>query len=651
VYKLFTAWHINIAYSAVEISDREILIRECYWPLLKLLENNDLVFGIEISGYSLQAIHDLDPAWVTELRKLVKQGRVEIIASGWSQVIAPLVPWEVNLHNFNYGKHYLESTLETSVNVAFVNEQCWSKSLTELYSECGFKGIVMEWENPSSNHTEWPPEYGFQVKSVEFNGCKLPVLWNSSTAFQKLQRLAHGDISIQDWQSWLAESHRSAPENSVFCIYGGDVETFGFRPKRYTSEAKSNGNEWKIVLVALLSAQNMGFEFTLPSSILENHQSDVQAIDLVSLNMPLPTKKQPKYNPLRWATGGPDAVLANSRCFEIFSNQSQNSTEKSWKELIELWSSDYRTHITGERWKGWEAKSSLMSTEEIQKVGTLKTGSAEPKSMDFSITTSDLELRICNENIEVILNPRKGCSLKSLAFPKIHNLPIIGSYQHGTSRDIAWNADFYSMEFCFDQPGGAKVTDLIPVLPSWEIVDSFVIVSCDVNTALGLIRKIYKIDGGDNPSIEVSFKILWDLIPIGSLRLADLVLNPILEQGHPMTLAVANGGKSKEVFKLDKSDVDHGRTWSNLISAQQCFGMTDTELIFGFGNFDLLVSTAKSETKLPALLTHIDTGNVYLTRLTFSMRELDDTSSKHSINLPEIGRSFNLKLTARRVQT
>ena len=51
MHKLFTAWHINIAYSAVEISDREILIRECYWPLLKLLENNDLVFGIEIYGY------------------------------------------------------------------------------------------------------------------------------------------------------------------------------------------------------------------------------------------------------------------------------------------------------------------------------------------------------------------------------------------------------------------------------------------------------------------------------------------------------------------------------------------------------------------------------------------------------------------------
>ena len=649
--KLFTAWHINIAYSAVEISDRDVLVRECYWPLLRLLENNELVFGIEISGFSLQVIKDIDPAWVTELRRLIKQGRVEILSSGWCQVIAPLVPWEVNIRNFRYGKQYLESTLDTSVGIAFVNEQCWSKSLTELYSESGFNGIVMEWENPFSNHTEWPVEYGFQVKSVEFNGCKLPILWNSSTAFQKLQRLAHGDISMQDWQNWLVDSHRSAPENSVFCIYGGDVETFGFRPKRYLSEAKTNGDEWKIVLEALLSAQNLGYVFTLPSEILDGGRLDDQTIDLVSLNMPLPTKKQPKYNPLRWATGGPDAVLANSRCFEVFSNLSEDSTDESWKELIELWSSDYRTHITEERWRDWKEKKYPNVTGGVVDATSSVVLNPEPSINGYFITTQDSALRICNENIEVTLNLRKGCSLEELIFPKIHQLPIIGSHLHGTSRDIAWNADFYSMEFCFDQPGVAKVTDLIPVSPSWEIVDSKVIVSCEIDSALGLIKKSYRIDGGDNPSVEVTFHLLWDLIPIGSLRLADLVLNPILEATHPITLAVANGGKTKEVFKIEGSDVDHGKTWSNLISAQQCFGVTDSELILGFGDFELLASTARSETKLPALLTHIDTGNVYLTRLTFSMRELDDTSSKHSIQLPDIGRSFNLKLTARRVRS
>ncbi len=97
-----------------------------------MLDGNTLVFGIEISGYSLQIIQDIDPTWVTELRKLVKLGRVEILSSGWCQVIAPLVPSEVNVRNFKYGKDYLESTLDTSIGIAFVNEQCWSKSLTEL---------------------------------------------------------------------------------------------------------------------------------------------------------------------------------------------------------------------------------------------------------------------------------------------------------------------------------------------------------------------------------------------------------------------------------------------------------------------------------------------------------------------------------------
>ena len=646
--RLFTAWHINVAYSAVEISDREILVKECYWPLLRLLDGNTLVFGIEISGYSLQMIQDIDPTWVTELRKLVKQGRVEILSSGWCQVIAPLVPSEVNVRNFKYGKDYLESTLDTSIALAFVNEQCWSKSLTELYLESGFAGIVMEWENPASVHNDWPVEYGFEVRSLEFNGIELPVLWNSSTAFQKMQRLAHGDISMQDWQDWLVKSHRNAPENSVFCIYGGDVETFGFRPKRYASEAKTNGEEWKIVLEAFLNSQKMGFESVLPSSALKNGRIDGQAIDLVSLEMPLPTKKQPKYNPLRWATGGPDAVLANSRCFEIFSSMDEDSSEESWKQLIELWSSDYRTHITQKRWTDWLEKSTLIGAKAKVHAANLFSDNSGLASRDYSITTQDSELRICNENVEVILNLRKGCSLEKLVFPKITGVPLIGSYLHGTSRDVAWNADFYSMEFCFDQPGIAKVTDLVPVLPTWNIVDSKVMVSCEINSAHGLVKKTYIIDGGNNPSIDVTFIILWKFLPVGSLRLGDLVLNPLLAATHPITLSVANGGKSKEVFNIEGSGIDHGKTWSNLISAQQCFGVTDSEIIFGFDDFDLLVSTARSETKLPALLTHIDTGNVHLTRLTFSMRELDDTSSKHLIKLPEHGRSFNLNLSARR---
>lgn len=646
--KLFTAWHINIAYSAVEISDREILIKECYWPLLNLLDNNDLVFGIEISGYSLRAIQEIDSAWVAKLKKLIKQGRVEILSSGWCQVIAPLVPWEVNIRNFIYGKDYIESTLDTSVSIAFVNEQCWSKSLTELYQISGFKAVIMEWENPASVHSDWPLEYGFEVRHAEFNGARLPVLWNSSTAFQKMQRLAHGDLSIQDWQDWLLESHRVAPADSLFCIYGGDVETFGFRPKRYASEASSNGNEWNIVREALLVSQKLGFKMVLPSAFLAEGKTVDETIDLVSLEMPLPTKKQPKYNPLRWATGGPDAVMANSRCFEIYSYMDKNSPEETWKELIELWSSDYRTHITHERWANWNEKSLLMESLNPVKLSELVIEGTQHSSINYSITTQDSVLRICNENIEVFLNLRKGCSLERLVFPKTHVNPILGSYLHGTSRDVAWNADFYSMEFCFDQPGMAKVTDLIPVVPTWQIIDSKVIVNCEIDSPNGVIRKCFTINGSENPDIDINFNILWEFLPPGSLRLGDMVLSPSLTATLPITLSISNGGKSKEKFKLEGTGIDHGKTWSNLISAQQCFGMTDSELIIGFGEFELIASTSRSESKLPALLTHINTGKVHLTRLTFSMRELDDTSSKHSIKLPEFGRSFNLNLRARR---
>lgn len=95
--KLYTVFHLNIAYSSIEDEQRQEVIRRCYWPLLRLARKYDLSLGIEATGYTLETIALSDPDWVEELRRLTAERNCEFAGSGYSQAIGSLVPAEVRV--------------------------------------------------------------------------------------------------------------------------------------------------------------------------------------------------------------------------------------------------------------------------------------------------------------------------------------------------------------------------------------------------------------------------------------------------------------------------------------------------------------------------------------------------------------------------
>ena len=45
--QLFTVFHLNLAYSSLEEAQHPQVIRDCYWPLLRLAERYHVPLGIE----------------------------------------------------------------------------------------------------------------------------------------------------------------------------------------------------------------------------------------------------------------------------------------------------------------------------------------------------------------------------------------------------------------------------------------------------------------------------------------------------------------------------------------------------------------------------------------------------------------------------
>ncbi|MBS0281666.1 MAG: glycoside hydrolase, partial [Proteobacteria bacterium] len=107
---VFAFFHLNLAFSSIEEERRGEVIARCYWPLLRLAERCGPI-GMEVSGHTLEQIAARDPEWIGRAKSLIAQGRIELIGSGYSQMIGPLVPARVTAENLRLGHEIYECLL------------------------------------------------------------------------------------------------------------------------------------------------------------------------------------------------------------------------------------------------------------------------------------------------------------------------------------------------------------------------------------------------------------------------------------------------------------------------------------------------------------------------------------------------------------
>ena len=630
---VFALFHLNIAFSSIEEEQRPEVVARCYWPLLNLPDAINAPIAIEATGYTLESIAAIDPRWIGELRRLIGLGRIEFIGSGYAQLIGPLVPAQVNEANLAIGHTVYENLLGVRPTIALVNEQAYGAGLVPLYLAAGYRAILMDWDNVAAHHPDWDSETKFHPQHARGpDGSEIGLLWTHTMAFQKLQRLAHGDIEQREYLAFVEAQRGRDPR--VLPLYSNDAEIFDFRPKRLHTEEAIQSGEWQSIAEAWSRlAHSARARFIKPSDalVLTDNAAANQLLDLQTAAYPVPVKKQKKYNITRWAVSGRDDLAVNASCHRILQGLNERNVQdpNSWRELCYLWSSDFRTHITQTRWLRYRER--LSAAEDVFAVPPQPL----PKPMGAPAGRTEHKwLEIETPSLSAVLNRRRGLAIHEIRARDDSRPAMLGSLLHGYYEDIDLQFDWYSGNCTFEAPGVPKTTDLDWAAPNvyGDEQTGDAIVEAEIATPLGHIFKRLRFSA-HAPRVDFELAFAWNDWGRGSLRLGNFLLNPAAFDHDRLSFATHNGGRRAETFALNET-VDHGRPISFLVSASTGVGMTEGWIEIGDDNRAVRVDVDRTTAQLVGMVQHQRTREGFFCRLALSALELDETRKPDPVTGP-----------------
>ena len=652
--RVWSVFHLNLMFSSIEEESRANVIERCYWPLLRAVEATRLPIGVEFTGYTLSTIKRLDPAWIEKFCDLMRAKLVEPIASGEAQLIGPLVPAAVNAANLRLGNETYERLLGCRPKIVLVNEQCFSRSMIDHYIDAGYSAFITDWDNAYLANPDWDPALRYAPqRALSATGRFLPVLWSLTVAFQKLQRLAHGIDSRASYRLWLdRQLAKPIPALNLYC---NDAEIFDFRPGRFEAEpAASNRSEWSVIetLFGELRADSR-IACALPSEVLAAlPPSPVSPLlALATAAAPLPTKKQEKYNVLRWAATGRDDIGINSRCLALAHrlSDSLSASDDDWRELCYLFASDFRTHITLRRWAAYRDRLAAFERRWNESAAPRRerAGATAPAGTPV-LAEQDGFFRLESAAIGIELNLKRGLAINRLWRASRPDQWLIGTIPFGYYDDIRLGADFYSSHLVMQQPGKPQVTDLAPVRATLSDEPQWQAIHATIKTGLGAIEKelrLYK----DEPRIDMLYRLDWPALPLGILRLGHITANPEAFDADALWYETHNGGAVPERFALNGTEFDHGRPVSHLVSASTALGMTEDRLSFGDRRRSVTVTALREQAAVVPMVVWRRLKDGFFFRVAFSAGEIDDTVKNSDPSRAEhwpLNVGFSLSLSA-----
>jgi hypothetical protein len=631
--RFYTAWHLNLNYSSIEKADRPKVIEKCYWPILEIAEATRTPVGIEISGSSLEAIEAIDPSWIGKATKLADEGLAEFVGSGYCQIIAPLAPHQINTLNFVRGQAVLEDLLGRTPRIAYVNEQCASSGVLEALADIGFEAVIIEWENSWIANPHWSRELGYKPQRAGVQG-NPGIIWNHSRFFQGLQRAVHRELTMGAYLELFRDLQ--AVESPTVCFYGGDAETFDFRAGRFGSESKMWHSEWASVSEAMANLVRLGGKFVLPSELLEELPD--HNLEVFNVGNQIITKKQAKYNVTRWAVGGRANYELNNYAFSAtapWPSEFSSVPELSDELALNLWASDFRTHITESRWDNLLAEH----PGSVDFSASNQPNIAPPKGAE-KVHDQFRPIKLVSASMSAVFDLNRGLTIDSLATNCNCGVTLIGRLPFGAISGPGHSPDWYTGNVLFQEPGMPQDTELSTGVNSdyWH-TNQGELYSRHENRSFRLSKR-FRTSEAEN-SIDLEYLFEWRGRPQGIARAGLMTFLPAGWKWDALTFSAANGGKVRTTFPFRDREFFHGSSVSPLVTASNCIGLTDGGFSLSDGKHEVRVNLKPYSRGAVLLLDFQPGAEQGLLRSSFSVQEVDDTAKARVSEATALGFSIS----------
>lgn len=635
--KAYLLFHLNLFFSSIEKKNRLIVIKNCYYPILNIPKLFKIPVNLEASANTLLEIEKLDKDFIVSLKNLISKNLVNLIGSGYNQIISPIIPEEINDQNLKIGNKYYKKIFGLKPKIALINEMAFSKDLIPIYIKNGYKSVIIDIDNISNIRQK---EINQKLKKpFTYKGKNLDIIFASSFLFQEFQNCVYGDVSIKSYQKNIDNLKKNF--YSILPIYSGDAEIFNNRVKRFKAERIKTHDEWKRVykiLNLLISENNLEF-------ILLNQNREYNTLKNIVITdgaNPIIVKKQPKYNISRWAVSGKSSQKINTLCYKFLKNKilliPKMGKFSFYKTMIDLWSSDYRTHITKKKWSNFLKKINFINNQIKQH--KIKDTNNFNKTKDIkSIFYSNEKnfLNIKTKNINLILNIRRGLAIEHLSFESQKFKNFIGTLHRDEINSIYDGFDYYSGNTTHEIISDLnKFSDLKKVKPHiFENEKEIKIVSNQSNE-ISYIKKIINIKK-DKEEIIINTIYKTKKKVLGSLKINNITFLNIDDKR--ISYQCKNGGKADYEYLLDEF-FDHTLPPSKFVSLNNGLGCTDSKIRFKIGKNIINFEWDNSENYVMPCIQYKKVKNKKLLRLFFSNQEYDDTSFPIKLN-----NEFKLKIT------
>ncbi|MFH1710665.1 MAG: hypothetical protein ABH860_06370 [bacterium] len=627
---LYSFFHANLQFSSIPTFQYPAIIEKCYWPVLKMLDKYDIALGFEFPAYTLEKINAIDKKFLPELKKKVKEGKCEVIGSGYSQNIMPLIPAEVNMKNLNLGTAVYKKLLEFKPSVLYLNEQVYSKGLVKVIKKAGYSATVLDWDN-SQEYGNYPSKYRYSPLLLKgTDDQKIKLLWNSSIAFQKFQRYIKNEIPLDDYIDYL-NRQKSGTNDRAFPMYGSDWEIFNYSPGSSDIIYKPFDYQKDLKRLEDLFRKlqdDKNIEVVTPSAALKKIKPK-EIIEASFPEYPVVVKKQAKYNVTRWAVCGRDNTKINTQCYAILKrlkSAGAKATKAMWNELCYLFGSDFRTFTTDEKFA--ELKNKLGYLDKV----TAKFNKKFPAIIKGSKGSVKIEGEtIITPSVRLELLSRRGGAIKKLIFPKISDKHLAGTIPHDYYDQISFSTDQYSGHTIIQEEASKKSTDLerTQLIFPEDILNmkEKVQVLCKVPLAGGDVwKKIYVYINEPRVDIEYNFRFR-DLMPY-YFRCGMLTLNPEAFDRETLRYSTVNGGYDIETFYVKGKSINEIQTVDSRVSSSHCLGATDGWVDISDDDKGIMILIDKAQMYSAQLLHYQETRSSYYFRIYNSLCETDDTTKQ-----------------------